>query len=146
MKNTFYLYFDNGLPKGTAQQKGEAIRYKANGQPYIQHYKKAKVSAMRTEFILRLKKYAPKFPTEKPVRLVVWFCFDIKDKKQWGKYKTTKPDCDNYIKELKDAMTDCGFWKDDAQVADLRVMKTYAEKGSIVVTVEDLEEAKAVRV
>ena len=43
-------------------------------------------------------------------------------------------------------MTDCGFWKDDAQVADLRVVKTYGEKGSITITVEDLEEPKAVRV
>ena len=40
----------------------------------------------------------------------------------------------------------CGFWKDDAQVADLRVVKTYAEKGSIAVTVEELEDPKAVRV
>ena len=146
MKNTFYLNFENGLPKGTAQQKGEAIRYKANGQPYIQHYKKDKVTAMRTEFILRMKKHAPKVPTEKPVRLIVFLCFDIQDKKLWGKYKTKRPDCDNYVKELKDAMTDCGFWKDDAQVADLRVVKTYAEKGSIAVTVEELEDPKAVRV
>ena len=146
MKNTFYLNFENGLPKGTAQQKGEAIRYKANGQPYIQHYKKAKISAARTEFIYKLKKHAPKVPTDKPVRLIVFLCFDIQDRKLWGKYKTRRPDVDGYLKEFMDAMTDCGFWKDDAQVADLRVVKTYGEKGSIVVTVEDLEEPKAVRV
>ena len=144
MKKTFYLHFEDGLPKGTAQQKGEAIRYK-NGRPYIQHYKKAKVEAMRTEFILRLKPHAPRIPTDKPVRLCVWFAFDIKDRKLWGKYKTRKPDCDNYVKELKDAMTDAGFWLDDAQVADLRVIKTYAEKGTIAVTVEDLEDPKAVK-
>ena len=146
MKKTFYLHFENGLPKGTAQQKGETIKYKANGQPYIQHYRKNKISAARTEFILRMKKHAPKVPTEKPVRLIVFLCFDIQDRKLWGKYKTRRPDADGYLKEFLDAMTDCGFWKDDAQVADLRVVKTYAEKGSITVTVEELEDPKAVRV
>lgn len=144
MKKTFYLNFENGLPKGTAQQKGEAIRYK-NGAPYIQHYKKDKVSEMRREFILRMKRHAPKNPTEKPVRLSVWLCFDVKDRTLWGKYKTTRPDADNYIKEIKDAMTDCGFWKDDSQVARLEITKTYAEKGAIAVTVEDLEDLKAVK-
>lgn len=139
MKNTFYLVFENGLPKGTAQQKGEAIRYK-NGEPYIQHYKKDKVSALRQEFVLRLKKYAPRHPSEKPVRLCVWLFFNVKKPELWGTYKTTRPDCDNYVKEIKDAMTDCGFWKDDAQVARLEVIKTYAEKGTIAVTVEELEE------
>lgn len=145
MKKQFYLYFDGGMPKGTAQQKGEAIRYK-NGVPYIQHYKKDAVSAARELFTLKLKPNAPKVPTDKPVRLYVWFVFDHKDKKKWGEYKTTRPDCDNYVKELKDAMTDCGFWLDDAQVCDLRVVKTYGERASIVVNVEDLEPLKAVKV
>lgn len=144
MKKIFYLNFENGLPKGTAQQKGEAIRYR-NGVPYIQHYKKEKVSAMRREFELRLKQHAPKNPTDKAVRLCVWVCFDVKNKDLWGKYKTTRPDADNYIKEIKDAMTACGFWKDDSQVARLEVVKTYTEKGTIVIGVEELDELKAVK-
>ena len=144
MKKTFYLNFENGLPKGTAQQKGEAIRYK-NGAPYIQHYKKEKVSAMRQEFVLRLKRHAPKNPAAGPVRLCVCFCFDVKDRKLWGKYKTTRPDADGYVKEFLDAMTDCGgFWKDDSQVARLEVSKIYGEKGAVAVEVEDLEDGGAV--
>lgn len=142
MVKTFTLHFENGLPKGTAQQKGEAIRYRRNTDgkvvPYIQHYKKDKVSAMRDEFIYRLNRYAPRVPSDKPVRLFVWVCFDIKTRTLWGKYKTTRPDCDNYVKELKDAMTEAGFWHDDAQVVDLRVVKTYSEKASISIQVEDL--------
>lgn len=137
MRHNFILHFEQGLPKGTAQQKGEAIRYK-NGKPYIQHYKKEKVTALRTELLLKLRRYAPAVPTDKPVRLFVWFCFDIKDRKAWGHYKTTRPDADNYIKELKDTMTEAGFWLDDAQVVDLRVVKTYAEKASITIQLEDL--------
>lgn len=137
MITNFVLHFENGLPKGTAQQKGEAIRYK-NGRPYIQHYKKANVEALRTILELKLGKYAPAVPTDAPVRLFVWVCFDVKDRKAWGQYKTTRPDADNYVKELKDAMTAVGFWHDDAQVVDLRVVKTYAEKGSITVQLETL--------
>lgn len=143
MKNEIALFFENGLPKGTAQEKGERIAYRViNGRrvPYIQHYKKSQVSAMRREFELRLKPFAPKRPSDKPIKLMVVLFFDIKTpKKAWGTYKTTRPDCDNYVKEIKDAMTTTGFWIDDAQVADLRVIKRYAEKGEIYIRVEELE-------
>lgn len=143
MKREIYLLFENGLPKGTAQEKGERIAYHVvNGKrvPYIQHYKKTQVSAMRREFELRLKKHAPKQPSDKPIKLMVCLFFDVKaPKKAWGTYKTTRPDCDNYVKEIKDAMTSVGFWYDDAQVADLRVIKRYAELGEIYIRVEDLE-------
>lgn len=143
MKNEIALFFENGLPKGTAQEKGERIAYRViNGRrvPYIQHYKKSQVSAMRREFELRLKTFAPKRPSDKPIKLMVVLFFDIKaPKKAWGTYKTTRPDCDNYVKEIKDAMTSVGFWYDDAQVADLRVIKRYAECGEIYIRVEELE-------
>ena len=32
-----------------------------------------------------------------------------------------------------------GFWHDDAQVADLRIVKKYAEKASIYISVEEME-------
>ena len=44
------------------------------------------------------------------------------------------------MKEFMDAMGDCGFFKDDSQVVDLRVIKTYAEKASIFVQWEELGE------
>ena len=139
MTKSFLLIFENGLPKGTAQQKGEAIRYK-NGAPYIQHYRKDKVNAMRQEFIYKLKKHAPRNPAAGAVGLTVIFCFDVKNPKLWGQYKTTRPDADNIIKELKDAMTACSFWNDDSQVAHLEVIKKYAKTGIIAIRVEDLED------
>lgn len=143
MKNIFTLNFEHGLPKGTAQQKGEAIRYK-NGAPYIQHYRKDKVNAMRQEFIYKLKKNAPRNPAAGAVGLTVIFCFDIKNPKLWGQYKTTRPDADNIIKELKDAMTACRFWNDDSQVAKLRIIKLYGPAAYITVKVEDLEDGGTV--
>lgn len=140
MQKVINLFFEEGLPRATAQQKGEAVRYTRSGQAYIQHYKKEKVKALHNEFAYRLKRYAPPVPSEDPIRLIVFLGFDVKEKQLWGKYKTTRPDGDNYIKELKDVMTEIGFWKDDAQVVDERIVRTYAEKGSITIQVETLNQ------
>lgn len=40
-----------------------------------------------------------------------------------------KPDVDNLIKALADALSQAGVWRDDAQVTSLSVAKLYAEKG-----------------
>jgi Holliday junction resolvase RusA-like endonuclease len=144
MKLEFILTFENGLPKGTAQQKGETIKYRRNQMgklvPYIKHYRTQKVSAERGQFIYRMKRYAPKKPIEGPVKLTVLLYFDVKDRKLWGKYKPTRPDCDNYVKEIKDSMTAARFWKDDNQVAELHVVKRYAEKAEIRIELEELPE------
>lgn len=144
MKTEFYLHFPEGLPRATAQQKGESIRYKkVDGRilPYIDHYRKPKVQALRNELTLKMKRYRPEQTSEKPIRLTVILYFDIKaPKKLWGTYKTTKPDCDNYVKEIKDVMTLLKFWKDDNQVVDLRVVKYFAEKGTIFIRMEELED------
>lgn len=142
MANRFILHFET-MPKGTAQQKGECIRYKFVGDkrvPYVHHFKKASVSALRTELEWRLKQFKPKTPSERPVRLFLVLYFDIKDKSKWGKVKDTRPDCDNSAKELIDAMTDMGFWKDDALVADLHIKKYYSEKASIFVEWSEVED------
>lgn len=137
MVKSFYLHYEEGMPKGTAQQKGVAIRYK-NGKPYVQHYKKDNVESARSQFVYKLNQYAPAKPSENPIKLSIWLAFDIKDKKLWGQYKTRRPDVDGYVKEFLDAMGDAGFFKDDAQIVDLRVVKTYAEKATIFVQIEEL--------
>ena len=144
MKNEFYLRFDQGLPRTTSQMKGETIKYKKiNGKivPYIDHYRKPSVQMLRNLLTYKMKRYKPDKPSEKPIRLTVILYFDVKSpKKLWGTYKTTKPDCDNYVKEIKDVMTDLGFWNDDNQVVDLRVIKYFSEKGHIYIRLEEIED------
>lgn len=143
MKNEMYLQFPEGLPRATAQQKGETIRYKkVKGKliPYIEHYRKPQVQYLRNLLTYKLKRYKPEKPSDKPIRLTVILYFDVKSpKKLWGTYKITKPDCDNYVKEIKDVMTLLGFWEDDNQVVDLRVIKYFAEMGTIFIRLEELE-------
>ena len=37
-------------------------------------------------------------------------------------------------------MTELGFWKDDSQIVDLRLVKYYAEQATIYIKVEELED------
>lgn len=141
MSNHFILQFEEGMPKGTAQLKGECVRYKFVGDkrvPYVHHFKKAKVWAMRSLFEWELKKYRPSMPVENPVRLFIVFYFDVKERSKWGRCKTTKPDLDNFAKEFIDAMVSIGFFKDDALIYDLHIKKYYAEKASIYVEWEEI--------
>lgn len=146
MKIDFFISFENGLSRTTSQQKGEAIKYKWDPKlkqrvPYIDHYRKSNVQSLRNQLILKMKKYRPAQPSDKPIRLTMIFYFDIKSpKKLWGKYKTTRPDVENFYKECADVMTECGFWLDDSQIVDLRLMKYYAEKATIYIKMEELED------
>ena len=145
MKTNIIMKFDRGMPTGTAQQKGETIKYRSvNGRsvPYVHHFKKQSVNDSRVQFILGVRPYKPKEPSTEPIRLTINLIFDIKNRKLWGQYKATRPDCDNYVKEIKDVMTNLRFWKDDNQVADLRVVKYNAEKGTIFIRLEELEDGK----
>ena len=141
MKDSFILHFENGMPKGTAQQKGECIRYKFVGDrkvPYVHHFKKDDVSAFRQTMEWKLKPHRPKAPSEKPIRLFIVAYFDVKERAKWGKVKPTRPDCDNWAKECIDAMSD--FFKDDSQIVELRIKKYYAEKASVYVEWEELND------
>jgi Holliday junction resolvase RusA-like endonuclease len=51
---------------------------------------------------------------------------------------TTKPDVDNYVKGVKDALNSV-IWKDDSQVVDLVVSKWYSEQPRVEVTIIPLE-------
>ena len=137
MKNQFCLHFPT-MPKGTAQQKG----YNRKTGKY---FKKDNVANAEYEFKVSLIPHKPTKPSDKPIKLTVMFNFDTKTKKLWGLPKATRPDTDNYLKLFKDCMTDMGFWLDDSQVWDERVVKVYSEQASITVIYEetDVEEMSA---
>lgn len=139
MKDQFYLHFET-MPKATAQQKGVYVR---NGKPHF--YEKSSVESARQLFRFALREHLPPKPSDKSIKLTLWFAFDTKNKKLWGQPKPTRPDTDNYLKLFKDCMAadkdgKNGFFLDDAQVVDERVFKTYAEKATIMVRWEEVKE------
>lgn len=50
----------------------------------------------------------------------------------------TKPDVDNYVKGIKDALKSV-VWKDDSQVVDLHISKWYSATPRIEITIEEME-------
>ena len=132
MKDSFLITLDD-MPSGTAQQK----RY--NGRTHTYFKSKSLRDAEQT-FFAALYPHRPEQPSDKPIRLSVTFYFNVKDKKKWGKYKTTVPDVDNYSKAFIDQMTRCGYWKDDSQIAELYLEKRWCLKAEIHVEWEELED------
>ncbi|MGX1430181.1 Holliday junction resolvase RusA-like endonuclease [Cytobacillus horneckiae] len=49
----------------------------------------------------------------------------------------TKPDVDNYVKGIKDALKSV-IWKDDSQVVDLQVSKYYSQNPRVEITIQQL--------
>lgn len=78
----------------------------------------------------RAMQEAPASPLDGPLGLSVEFIFPrLKTGPKTQVYKWTKPDCDNLVKAVKDALTQAAWWVDDGRVADSRQIKRYAIAG-----------------
>ena len=119
-------------PTVTAQMHRVTVR---NGRPVF--YDPPQVKDAKDKFIAALYKHCPQVPYHEGVRLIVKWLFP-KGKHQNGEYRTTKPDTDNLQKLLKDCMTLCGFWQDDALVASEIVEKFWADTPGIYIRIEKL--------
>lgn len=121
-------------PTTTAQEHKVTVR---NGK--ITLYDPPEVKEARAKLIAGLASHIPDAPIEVGVRLIVKWCFLRKGRYKDGEYRITKPDTDNLQKLLKDCMTRCGFWKDDALVASEIVEKFWADTPGIYIHIETLK-------
>ena len=120
---TIEFFLDGKIPAGTHQMKKVTV---VNGKPRF--YEPGSLKAAREYYMAMLKPHAPKAPIEGAVQLrTEWHYKPPKNHKNEF-YKITAPDTDNLVKMLKDCMTTCGFWKDDAQVAVETILKFYDKK------------------
>lgn len=131
MKIEFFLPMIPPTP--TAQEKGVTVR---NGKPHF--YEKPEITTIRLQFQVNLRKHVPEQSYTGAVRLITKWCFPVKGKHKDGEYRTSRPDTDGIIKLFKDAMTDVGFWKDDALVASEITEKFWAALPGIYVSIEEL--------
>lgn len=126
----FFMAMDP--PSVTAQEHKVMVR---NGKPVF--YDPPEVKAARLKLIGHLSKFAPDNELSGPIELVTKWCFP-KDRHKNGEYRITKPDTDNLQKMLKDCMTDCGYWKDDALVCREITEKFWADIPGIYIRVTEL--------
>lgn len=127
----FFMKMDK-VPTVTAQERRVAV---VKGRPIF--YDSQKIKSAKDLIILNLKQHRPIKPYECGVRLRVSWLFP-KGRHKDGEYRITKPDTDNLQKMLKDCMTKCGFWKDDALVASEICEKFWAEVPGIYIRIEEL--------
>lgn len=148
------LQLTDNPPTVTSQEKGETIKYKwifRNGKrmsiPYIHHFEKPEVARARSFYtgriLIEMKKNKLKPPRfEGPCRGKIIFGFKARRKKDIGKLKDTKPDCDNMNKLLQDVLADIGFFEvGDQQIGDLRVIKVWSEEPFIEIDIQEASEA-----
>ena len=125
-------------PTATAQEKKIAV---VGGKPRT--YDPPKVKAAKRLLTHYLMVNRPKRPFEGPLELTVFWLFAAKRPHKDLEWRTTRPDTDNLEKALKDCMTKCGFWKDDAQVVREIVEKRWSKHPvGIFIEVKTLEEHK----
>lgn len=125
---TFFMAMDP--PTITHQQHKVRIR---NGKAMF--YEPEKLKAARSKLMGHLAKHRPEHPIMGPIELITKWCFPANEKHRPDTWRITKPDTDNLQKLLKDCMTDCGFWKDDAQVCSEHVDKFWSKVPGIFLKV-----------
>jgi Holliday junction resolvase RusA-like endonuclease len=130
MSTEFFMPMKS-VPTVTHQQKQVHV---VNGKPIF--YEPEELKAARSKLMAHLGQHVPEKEYTKSIRLMVKWCFPITGKHTDGEYKYTKPDTDNLQKLLKDCMTDCGYWKDDALVVSEIVEKFWAKLPGIYIKIE----------
>lgn len=90
--------------------------------------------------------YAPRSPLLGPIRFRAVFLLP-RPQKHYRKaglredapdWHTSKPDADNFIKAVKDALTAIRLWGDDSLVCDEHTIKIYNETPGCFITIEPI--------
>lgn len=129
------FFIDMKPPTATAQEKKVAV---VRGKP--RYYDPAPVKEAKRLLVGHLAGHRPETPLVGPVALTTIWLFPKGKSHKNGEWRCTKPDTDNLQKLLKDCMTKCGFWKDDAQVVRETVEKRWSDDPTgIYIEIERLE-------
>lgn len=110
-------------PTATAQEKQVRV---VRGRPIF--YNPAPVKEAKAKLTAHLAAHRPDIPLNGAVELRTVWLFPKGRSHKNGEWRTTRPDTDNLQKLLKDCMTRCGFWKDDAQVVREVVEKRWSDE------------------
>lgn len=103
-----------------------------------QVYDISELADARQKLMAHLSRHKPDTPYICGVRLTVKWLFP-RGRHKNGEYRTTRPDTDNLQKLLKDCMTKCGYWTDDALVCSEIIEKFWADTSGIYIKIEEVK-------
>ena len=101
----------------------------------IHHYNDAEKVAYQNAIILESRHHAPSKPLEGPIELAFKFWL-IRPKGSKRVFMDCKPDLDNLCKGITDALSHCGFWKNDSQIVGLNAHKSYNDMAGLPSRIE----------
>ena len=136
-----------GEPKG--QPRPRAFARMVNGVPRARVYDKGTAEEWKSQIALAARPHNKGVPIECAVRLSCRFHF-ARPKSHYGtgrnaailkdsapRFHTGRPDLDNIIKALKDALTGIRLWRDDSLVVQYgRMEKVWSDRDYTGVAIE----------
>jgi Holliday junction resolvase RusA-like endonuclease len=116
------IIFIPGKPIAQPRQRHRAVS--SRGKSWIQNYtpKKSPVNAYKQAIALAAREQIGSTGFSGPVNLEVIFNFKG-TKKGVCSYRIERPDIDNLLKSVQDALVDCGILEDDSQIVFLTAKK-----------------------
>ena len=133
----FFLHIEPSPPKVTHQEKKFGGVAK-DGTPIL--YMTPELKSARALLKAKLAKFKPAARWTCPIQLTCHWIFP-RPKSGEGKFMVRPPDTDNLQKMLKDVMTECGYWKDDAYVVREIIEKIWVppeQRHGIAISLIDL--------
>ncbi|WP_163526640.1 RusA family crossover junction endodeoxyribonuclease [Halobacillus ihumii] len=125
-----------GRPRAGKSPTGKTILYDPKKSKDFKRYvqlvasQHAPNNLLEGPLVVRVKVYKP---------LLKSFSKKRTNEAEAGLYRPiTKPDVDNYVKGIKDALNKV-IWKDDSQVVDLTISKWYSEKPRVEIEISEVE-------
>lgn len=138
------IFFVAGVPK--AQPRPRAFARQIGGRVIARVYDAGTAEGWKGCVAIAARDLIPQQPIEAPVTLKLNFYFPrpknhfLKSGLRLNapKAHTSKPDFDNAAKAVVDAMTALGFWRDDAQIAEATISKSYSDRPGCLISVATL--------
>lgn len=120
------------IPKAQERSRAGVNKYTGHAQVFTS---KAQAKNQK-DLIALMAPYAPAKPLEGPLKISINVFLPVPQ--SWSKAKkakalnrticpTSRPDLDNYVKQIMDRMTKLFFWVDDSQVIRISASKLYSE-------------------
>ncbi|MFA5321983.1 MAG: RusA family crossover junction endodeoxyribonuclease [Smithella sp.] len=138
-------FFVNCIPPKSTHQSGLRIIRRHDGTQFIGKFAKSAAKRAQDDLINLIAPFRPPAPLKGALLVrIEWFYQFRKSESKKNIERgfipcDTRPDCDNLIKGLCDILTRLGFWRDDAQIAEITFRKFWAIKPGIEIKIKEIE-------